>query len=88
MKKLVMLITVGFGLLFASCNSIDSYIRKIEKACKAGDLEKAEKLVDEFDKKYKEEDLTPEQMDKAIAATMECYKSEFALDDDDDDFDY
>lgn len=70
-----MLFAVGFGLLFASCNSFDSDIKKLEKACKAGDLQKAEQLADEFDKKYKEEDLTTEQKAKFIAAAMECEKS-------------
>ncbi len=71
MKKNVM---KGFALamvmaFFASCApSVDSLISDLEKACKAGDQEKAEKIIEKLSEK--EDQLTDDQLERIEDASM------------------
>ena len=71
MKKNVM---KGFAFamvmaFFVSCApSVDSLISDFEKACKAGDQEKAEKIIEKLSEK--EDQLTDEQLERIEDASM------------------
>ena len=71
MKKNVM---KGFALamvmaFFVSCApSVDSLISDFEKACKAGDQEKAEKIIEKLSEK--EDQLTDDQLERIDDANM------------------
>lgn len=94
MKKLILLLVTLIGILFLSCNSIDSQISRYEKACKAGDLEKASKIASNLEKKS--DKITDEQAMRILNASMNCSESvndsykdmyeSLSSDDDDDDF--
>ena len=54
---------------FVSCApSVDSLISDFEKACKAGDQEKAEKIIEKLSEK--EDQLTDEQLERIDDANM------------------
>ncbi len=54
---------------FVSCApSVDSLISDFEKACKAGDQEKAEKIIEKLSEK--EDQLTDEQLERIEDASM------------------
>ncbi len=71
MKKNVM---KGFAFamvmaFFVSCApSVDSLISDFEKACKAGDQEKAEKIIEKLSEK--EDQLTDDQLERIDDASM------------------
>jgi len=71
MKKNVM---KGFAFamvmaFFVSCApSVDSLISDFEKACKAGDQEKAEKIIEKLSEK--EDQLTDDQLERIDDANM------------------
>ena len=71
MKKNVM---KGFAFamvmaFFVSCApSVDSLISDFEKACKAGDQEKAEKIIEKLSEK--EDQLTDDQLERIEDASM------------------
>ena len=71
MKKNVM---KGFAFamvmaFFASCAlSVDTLISDLEKACKAGDQEKAEKIIEKLSEK--EDQLTDDQLERIDDANM------------------
>jgi len=50
MKKVCLLMVTLLGILFVACNSIDSQISQYEKACEAGDYQKATKIAAEIAK--------------------------------------
>lgn len=78
MKKIFVLLVAATGMLFLSCNSIDSQIAKYEKACKAGDLTKATEIASELSKHTS--DFTAEQSQRILAAAMECANSTSDID--------
>ena len=54
---------------FVSCApSVDSLISDFEKACKAGDQEKAEKIIEKLSEK--EDQLTDDQLERIEDASM------------------
>lgn len=78
MKKFTKIIAMAFvaGFIFASCESTDTLIQKLDKACKAGDVKEQEKIMDKLEKKVtKPDDLTPEQYKAMEAAVASCSES-------------
>ena len=62
----LVLLTLAF---FVSCApSVDSLISDFEKACKAGDQEKAEKIIEKLSEK--EDQLTDDQLERIEDASM------------------
>lgn len=70
MRKSICFITLSFGILLASCNSIDSQISKYEKACVAGNFTKAAKIANKLEKES--DKITDEQAVKISEAAMKC----------------
>ena len=73
MKRVILALVALVGIALVSCNSIDSKIGRLEKACKAGDLEKATKISADLEKQA--DKITDEQAIKIANAAMECSKS-------------
>ncbi|MBO4644916.1 MAG: hypothetical protein J5642_00180 [Bacteroidales bacterium] len=71
--KILALIAVTAWAM-TSCNSLDSKLNKMEKACEAGDFKKASKIANELDKEYdgKEDKITVEQQEKALKVYTKC----------------
>ena len=63
------------AVVLASCSSLDSKISKYEKACKAGDVQKAAEIAADIEKNYKPSDFTQEQTKKLLEAGIECAKN-------------
>ena len=57
MKKIITLLVVAICLVSCNCNSFESKMKKLDKACEAENLEKAEAIMASIDK----DQLTPEQ---------------------------
>lgn len=77
MKKIILTIGLGVSaLILASCGGIDSDIKAYEKACESGDLQKIAKTMEQLNK-YKESDLTKEQLDNLYRATKKCAEKSF-----------
>ncbi len=77
MKKLSFVaLALVASLSFTSCNSPESLVKQYEKACKAGDAEKAEKVQEKMNK-YDEDDFTAEQCGRIMQATLELSVSSF-----------
>ena len=73
MKKVFLAIITIISVLLVSCNSIDSKINKLEKACKVGDQVKALKIASELEKQ--EDKLTEEQQIRILRAAELCAES-------------
>lgn len=88
MKKFFYLVLMGVvAVAMTSCNSVDSKINRMEKACKAGNYVKAAKISREIEKEYDEDKLTEDQEDRYEEVALKC--SEKALEDSDlGDFDF
>lgn len=88
MKKIFYLALVGVvAMAMTSCNSIDSKLNRMEKACEAGNYVKAAKISSEIEKEYDEYKLTDEQEDRYEEVSLKCSKK--ALKDNElDDFDF
>ncbi len=77
MKKLsVVALALVASLSFTSCNSPESLVKQYEKACKAGNEEKAEKILEKMNK-YDEDDFTADQMSRIFEATVQLSVSSF-----------
>jgi len=92
MKKIFLFAVTLIGILFLSCNSIDSQISQYEKACKAGNYEEAMKIATDLDKN--KDKMTEEQAMKLLNAAESCaesaldlYSESFSSDDDEEDED-
>lgn len=73
MKKVSKLMwTLAIGAVLVACNSTDSLINKFEKACKAGDVEKATELYEELNQKP--EGLSADQQQKMAGIKMDWDK--------------
>lgn len=75
MKKFFYLALVGVvAMAMTSCNSIDSKLNRMEKACEAGNYVKAAKISSEIEKEYDEDKLTDEQEDRYEEVSLKCSK--------------
>lgn len=71
MKKILFVLAVASGMLLFSCNFSNEFrIKMFEKACQAGDLEKAEKIASDLEKHA--DKLTDEQIQRLITASLNC----------------
>lgn len=88
MKKFFYLVLMGVVVVaMTSCNSVDSKINRMEKACKAGNYAKAAKISSEIAKEYDDDKLTEEQENRFEKVSLEC--GEKVLEDSDlGDFDF
>ena len=73
MKTRFVIFVSLIGFLLFSCNSIDSQIRAYEKACNAGDYEKALKIAVKLSKQS--DKITAEQSLRILAAGAKCADS-------------
>ena len=68
-------------MLLFSCNYSNEFrIKMFEKACQAGDLEKAEKIASDLDKRA--DKLTDEQIQRFLNASLNCGGGEDSFSDD------
>ena len=77
MKKLFNLALIGIvAMTMVSCNSLDSKLNKMEKACEAGNYAEAAKIYDELDKEYsddsKADKITVKQQERAAEIVLKC----------------
>ncbi|MBQ2068369.1 MAG: hypothetical protein II457_05565 [Paludibacteraceae bacterium] len=73
LKHVVLVVVIA---LLAACggkgNGQEVLLKDYEKACAAGDFEKAEQLIEQMDQQYPNEaDWTEEQQERIIKATLE-----------------
>lgn len=69
--KLKHIMIVAAVALLAACTNQDSLLKKFEKACEKGDVEKATKIMEEMEEKYPDEaDWTIEQQARIINASL------------------
>lgn len=73
--KILALVAVA-AVAMMSCGSLDSKISDLDKACRAGDLTKAQKISAEIASKYEAKDFSQAQVEKMAAAEAECVKSQ------------
>ena len=66
MKKIISLLIIAICLVACNNNSFESKMKQLDKACAAGNIEKAESIMASIDK----EQLTPEQTAAWTEAAM------------------
>ena len=71
MKKLLAVV-LGLGIAFCSCNSVDSKIKGVEKACNNKNAEKVLENVKALHEMDKEKKLTDEQNKQLEEALKKC----------------
>ena len=68
---------------FVSCApGVESLVSDFEKACNAGDMEKAEKIATKLEEK--EDQLTDEQQERIEAASLQLFLQALGADDEDE----
>lgn len=68
------------ALMTACSGGLNGLISDYEKACKAGDVEKAHQIEAELEEKYSIEDLSEDQMARLATAAMTLYVQKPAVD--------
>lgn len=68
------------ALMTACSGGLNGLISDYEKACEAGDVEKAHQIEAELEEKYSMEDLSEDQMARLATAAMTLYMQKPAVD--------
>ena len=68
------------ALMTACSGGLNGLISDYEKACEAGDVEKAHQIEAELEEKYSAEDLSEDQMARLATAAMTLYMQKPAVD--------
>lgn len=68
------------ALMTACSGGLNGLISDYEKACEAGDVEKAHQIEAELEEKYSMEDLNEDQMARLATAAMTLYMQKPAVD--------
>lgn len=68
MKKIFLLLACA--VMMVACNKREALISDYEKACEKGQTLKAQKLLNQMEKEWGDEEPTPEQLERIENATL------------------